>query len=237
MSQPKLWNAKRFVSAGTENAKGLFRERNFCMIVFCDHCKLISRLFDRWGDFFGSNVKCKFMLTAGNVKKIKCVNLFTWFQFFVFKVYLSRCKNKLLVSLVSHWRRNLTLCKLILWFLSWFDSHLMAHSQIILKSRVKILISEASWSVFLLVGASDFWNCRRFDDSGWRVYKKQEKRRLGPDGRVLYVPLNGCSLSRSPFSGSPWELPTTAGEEIWGSVSLLLLFIFFNIVACMKFQI
>jgi hypothetical protein len=64
-------------------------------------------------------------------------------------------------------------------------------------------------------------------------YKKQEKRKLGPDGReFLYVPLKG-SLSRSPFSG-PWELPTTAGEEIWGSVSLLLLFIFFNIVACMK---
>lgn len=67
-------------------------------------------------------------------------------------------------------------------------------------------------------------------------YKKQEKRRLGPDGRVLYVPPKGCSLSRSPFSASPWELPTTAGEEIWGSVNLLLLFIFFNIVACMKVQ-
>lgn len=63
------------------------------------------------------------------------------------------------------------------------------------------------------------------------LYKKQENRKLGPDGReFLYVPLKG---SLSPFSG-PWELPTTAGEEIWGSVSLLLLFIFFSIVACMK---
>lgn len=68
------------------------------------------------------------------------------------------------------------------------------------------------------------------------IYKKQENRKLGPDGRVLYVPVNG-SLSRSPFSGPPWELPTTAGDEMWGSVSLLLLFIFFNIVACVNFQL
>lgn len=61
-------------------------------------------------------------------------------------------------------------------------------------------------------------------------YKKQEKSKLGPNGRFLYVPLNG-SLSRSPlFSGAP-ELPATAGE-MCGSVNLLLLFIFFNIVAC-----
>lgn len=31
--------------------------------------------------------------------------------------------------------------------------------------------------------------------------RKQENRKLGPDGRVLYVPRG--SLSRSPFSGGP----------------------------------
>jgi hypothetical protein len=64
-------------------------------------------------------------------------------------------------------------------------------------------------------------------------YRKQEKSKLGPNGRfLLYAPVNG-SLSRSPFSRS--GAPATAGE-MCGSVNLLLLFIFFNIVACDSFR-
>lgn len=114
----------------------------------------------------------------------------------------------------------------------------MAHSQ----TSLKVIKDAISWHI-----NCEF--CGQFLSQGWKFrkfcriflelffllfYKKQEKRKLGPDGReFLYVPLKG-SLSRSPFSGPPWELPTTTGEEICGSVSLLLLFIFFNIVACVK---
>lgn len=60
-------------------------------------------------------------------------------------------------------------------------------------------------------------------------YRKQENKRLGPDGRVFYVPIG----SFSPFSEAAVDAAardTTAGWMI-GSVSRRLVLIFFNIVA------